>query len=81
MIDALLLGQAYANVSEKLQSNTKRITQMLQNGQVSTPEFQQLWRERDEAYSDWSNILHMLQELPDDGKSIVVNRISRMQTV
>ncbi|MGG4096173.1 hypothetical protein [Paenibacillus lautus] len=80
MTDALKLGQAYVKASVELRSNTDQLEEMLKNGIVDSPEFNELWQKRDEAYTAWNNVSMLLRDLPVEGMAVVVNEINRMQT-
>lgn len=77
--DALRIGQAYVTAAAALQENTAAVTTMINNGLVSTAEFQQIWRQRDKAYSDWNNAALLLRDLPVEGAAVVLQEIERMQ--
>ncbi|ETT32163.1 hypothetical protein [Paenibacillus sp. FSL R5-808] len=80
MTDALKIGQAYVKASAELRFNTDQLSDLLKNGKVDSPEFVELWQQRDEAYTAWNNASMLLRELPVEGMAVVVNEINRMQT-
>lgn len=73
------LAQTYVAVAGALRSNTDSVMELIEGGQVDSPEFQRIWQQREEAYSAWNNVAHIVRDLPVDGMAVVIQEIERLQ--
>ncbi|KAF6569047.1 hypothetical protein G9G53_22405 [Paenibacillus sp. EKM206P] len=68
--------QNFLDTKVATKTNTDAIKAFLQaGGSVESPEFQELQREREEAYFQWNNALLSLRVLPEDERLQVFGKM------
>ncbi len=73
------LAKTYVAATNALRDNTAAVMELIQGGQVDSPEFKQLWQQREFAFTEWNNAALAVRDLPVDGMNIVIQEIDRMK--
>jgi hypothetical protein len=78
-MDAIKFAKSYVAATGELRTNTAAIMELIEGGRVDSPEFEQLWRRREDAFAAWNNAALLVRDLPIDDMAVVVQEIERMQ--
>lgn len=73
----MTLRERYIQISSAIENNTAEVMTVLAEGNPSSEEFRTLWRERDELYGQWKEMMNNLQHLPTNEISLIFNYIEQ----
>lgn len=73
------LAKHYIAAAGALRTNTAAVMELIEGGRIDSPEFDQLWQRREDAFSAWNNAALLIRDLPIEGMAVVVQEIERMQ--
>lgn len=78
-MNALEVAKKYVTAARALRSNTHAVMELIHEEKVDSPAFQQIWKQREEAFLNWNNAAVLVRQLPIDDMAAVVRVIEQMQ--
>ncbi len=73
------LAKTYVAAAGALRTNTDAVMELIEGGRVESPEFDQLWQQREHAFAAWNNAALLVRDLPTDHMAIVIREIEHFQ--
>ncbi|MDO7908466.1 hypothetical protein Q5741_18865 [Paenibacillus sp. JX-17] len=75
------IAEQMVDCSNAMAANTAAVQDMLQQDKpMDTPEFQKLWKERDDLFRKWRKAAHLLQLLSPEEALLTFKEMERLRT-